>query len=58
MTPLERKKKEVELMRVSASKEGMELTIMERIEEIERVRDNIKVQEKKMAELEEELKQL
>lgn len=56
MTPLERKKTEVELLRVNAAKEEMFLRILESEEQIKRLEDNIKIQEAKEAELKEKLK--
>lgn len=56
MSPLDRKKIELELAQVTVGKQAMELKIMEREEEIERIRDNIKIQEKREAELQEKLK--
>lgn len=44
MTPLERKKKEVELGNVKNARENLELRIMEREDEIQRIKDNIKIQ--------------
>lgn len=51
MTPLDLKRKQVELLRVSSAKAEMELRIHERMEEIERVKEHIKVSEAKEAEL-------
>lgn len=55
MTPLERKKIEVELLRVNASKEEMNLRILESEDQISRLRDNIKIQEVKEQELQAKL---
>lgn len=55
MTPLERKKIEVELLKVNASKEEMFLRILETEEQIDRLRVNIEIQEKKEIELKEKL---
>jgi hypothetical protein len=53
---IEKKKKEVELMKVQAAKAEFELKIIQRMEEIERLEDNIKLQEEKISELQHELK--
>jgi hypothetical protein len=52
MTPIELKKLKVELMRVQAARAELELRIDERMEEIQRVKENIEIQLKKEAELE------
>jgi hypothetical protein len=57
MTSLDLKKIKVELLRVSAAKAELELRIDERLEEIERIRANIKVQEDKEKELIEKIAQ-
>lgn len=51
MTPLERKKIEVELLRVNAAKEEMNLRILESQDQITRLEDQIKIQETKETEL-------
>jgi hypothetical protein len=51
LTSLELKKTKVELLKVSAAKAELELRVEERLEEIERIKDNIKIQEKKEVEL-------
>ena len=56
MTPLEIKKLQVELMRVQSAKSDMELRIMERQEEIQRLEDNIKIQLAKEEEIQSQLK--
>jgi hypothetical protein len=48
---LDLKKAKVELLRVSAAKAELELRIDERLEEIERIKEHIKVQENKEEEL-------
>jgi hypothetical protein len=53
---LELKKLHVELLRVSAAKAELELRIDERLEEIERIKDHIKISEAKETELKEKLK--
>lgn len=55
MTPLERKKLEVELLRVNAAKEEMSLRILECQEQIDRLNTQIKIQEAKEIELKEKL---
>jgi hypothetical protein len=55
MSPLELKKLQVELLRVSAAKAEMELRIAERLEEIQRLEDNIKISEAKETELQEKI---
>ena len=50
-TPLEIKRKKVELLRVSSAKAEIELRISERMEEVERLQEHIKVSEAKEAEL-------
>ena len=52
---LEIKKIQVELLRVSAAKAELELRIDERLEEIERIREHIKISEAKEIELKEKL---
>lgn len=52
MSPLEVKKLKVELLRVGAAKAELELKVEERMEEIKRIEDNIKIQELKEQELE------
>jgi len=51
MTPLDLKKMKVELLRVSAAKAELELRIDERMDEISRIKENIRVQELKEIEL-------
>lgn len=53
---LEKKKIQVELMRVQAAKAELELKIDERLEEIKRLEEHIKIQSNKIIELEEKLK--
>lgn len=55
MTPLELKRKKVELLRVSAAKAEMELRIHERLDEIERVKEHIAISVAKEIELEKEI---
>jgi hypothetical protein len=56
MTSLEIKKIKVELLQVQAAKASLELRIEERLEEIQRIQDNIKISEAKESELIEKLK--
>ena len=51
MTPLERKKLEVELLRVNAAKEEMLLKILEHEDQIERLQGFAKIQEAKELEI-------
>ena len=53
---LERKKKEMELRRVETARMELELKIDERLEEIERLRDHIKIQLEKEDQIKKELK--
>jgi hypothetical protein len=48
---LELKKMQLERMKVECAKQEMELRIFEREEEIQRLRDNIKLQDKRINEL-------
>ena len=50
-TPLEIKRKEVELIRVSAAKADLELRVHERMEEVERLHEHIEISEAKEVEL-------
>lgn len=52
MTELERKKKQFELARVRLGREELELKILEREDEIVKLRDAIKIQLEKELELE------
>lgn len=58
MSPIEVKRKELELIKVAAARHELEFKIMEREEEIERIKTSIEVQLKKEAELKEELKKI
>jgi hypothetical protein len=51
----DKKKKQLEKMRVECAKAEMELRIEEREDEIKRLRENIIIQDKRIAELDEEL---
>jgi hypothetical protein len=53
MNELERKKLELELKKVDCAKEEMELKVLERLAEIDRLKDNIITQEKRINEIEE-----
>jgi hypothetical protein len=55
MSPLELKKIQVELLRVQAAKGEMELRVQERMEEIQRLEDSIKISEAKEQELQAKL---
>lgn len=53
---LDKKKLQVELLRVSAAKAELELRVDERLEEIERIKEHIKISEAKEIELKEKLR--
>ena len=55
MNRLEKKKREAEIARIQAAKLGMECQIEERLDEIERLKENIKAQDERVAELKEEM---
>ena len=55
MSPLELKRLKLELINVSAARHGLEFRIEERLEEISRLKEHIKVQEAKEAELAEKI---
>jgi peptidoglycan hydrolase CwlO-like protein len=57
-TLLDVKRKEAELKRVDAAKFELELKIMERQEEIQRIQDNIAIQDKRIQELNAEITQM
>lgn len=57
MTKLERKKKELEMMKVQCAKEEMLFRIEESLEQIERLKTNIVGQDAKIEELRLELEQ-
>ena len=54
MDGLEKKRKEVELIRVRSAKAEMELQIEERYAEIERIKKNIEIQDKRISQLQKE----
>ena len=51
MSPLDKKKVELELSQVRVGRESMELKIMEREDEIERIKGQIEIQVKREKEL-------
>jgi hypothetical protein len=51
MTPLELKRMKLELIKVAAARHELEFKIEERLEDISRLKDNIKIQEAREAEL-------
>ena len=53
---IEKKKKEVELMKVQAAKAELELRVAQRLEEIERIEENIIIQDDRIVVLQNELK--
>lgn len=55
MTELEKKKKILEIKRVEVAREEMEFRIFERLEEIERLRENIQNQDRRILEIKQEL---
>ena len=50
-TPLEIKRMELELIKVSAARHELEFRVEERLDEIQRIKEHIKVQQDKEAEL-------
>jgi hypothetical protein len=56
MNELEKKKKQLELARVSLAKQELELKIEEKMDEIRRLEEAILVQDKRIDELTKELK--
>lgn len=58
MSKLKKKKLELDLMKVAAAKAELEYKIEERLEDIKRMKDHIKLQDDREKELEEELKEL
>lgn len=57
MTAIEKKKAELELMRVQAARMDLEIRIEEMKEEIKRLAEHIAIQEKREQELKEKLKE-
>lgn len=57
MSPLDKRKKEVELMRVKVAREELVLKIEEKLDEIERLKAHIKVQDEAQEKLEKMLKE-
>lgn len=55
---LDIKRMRVELLRVSAAKAELELKVEERLDEIKRLKDHIKIQEDKELEINNKLKDL
>jgi hypothetical protein len=55
MTELDKKRKQVELLKCEAALAGMELTIFEREEDIKRIRDTMVIQQDHISKLKEEL---
>jgi hypothetical protein len=56
MSNLEIERKKIELKRVTLSKDEMEFKILERLADIDRLKENIAVQEKRIKELQQETK--
>ncbi len=55
MEKLERKKKELELARVKLAKDELEYKIEERLDEVQRLRDHVEIQNKRIEELQKDL---
>jgi hypothetical protein len=55
MSPLELKRMKLELVKVSAARHDIEFRIEERLDEIERLKEHIKVQVAKEAELKDKI---
>jgi hypothetical protein len=55
MLPLELKRMKLELIKVAAARHELEFRIEERLEEINRIKEHVKVQEAKEAELTEKI---
>lgn len=53
---LELKRKELEVVKVAAARAELEFKILEKLDEIERIKQNIEIQFKREAELKDELK--
>lgn len=58
MSPLDLKRKEMELTRVSCGRQEMELKIEEKLEEVENLRTHLKLQIEAESKLKEELNTL
>jgi len=54
---IDKKRKQLELSRVKLAREEMELKIEERLEEIERLKNNIQIQINKEKDLEKEIRE-
>ena len=55
MIDLEKEKKKLELKRVRFARDEMDFRILERLSDIERLKENMKIQDERIAELELEL---
>lgn len=55
MSDLEKKRKQVEILRVEAAKAEMELLIEEKFADIERIRKNIEVQSARIEQIKQQL---
>lgn len=55
MNALEKKKKEVQLKQVEASIADLECRILEREEDIQRIKEHLKIQQQKLEEISNEL---
>jgi hypothetical protein len=58
MNPLEIKRKELELMRVETARKELEFKVEERIDEINRVKEQINIQLAKEEEIRREIKKM
>ncbi len=55
MSPLELKRMKLELIKVAAARHELEFRVEERLEDINRLKDNIRIQEAKEIELKEKI---
>ena len=55
MSPLELKRMKLELIKVAAARHEIEFRIEERLDEISRLKEHVKIQEAKEAELKEKI---
>ena len=56
LSALEQKRKELELVKVAASRAELEFKILEKEDEIKRIKQNIQIQLQREAELKDEIK--
>lgn len=55
LSALEKKRIEVEIMKVDAAKANLELTLLEREDEMTRIKNHIRIQEERLTELKDKL---